>query len=134
GHELVGDTDLPRRFQSERLGLFPDRTEQLAERGRLRRRPRAAGRGLLQICADREWRLGLPDDEPHVIALGLVQRLLHAVQHVVADGMHAALEADDRDVVAGVPAAHTVGLEYGFAVLDRLAQQAVGERLAAVNR
>ena len=47
--------------------------------------------------------------------------------------MHAALEADDRDVIARVPAAHAVGLEYRRAVSPLLAQQAVRIGLAFVD-
>ena len=71
---------------------------------------------------------------PQVVALRLVERAQHAFEHVAADRVHARLEADDRDVVAGVPAAHGVGLEDRLAVAHVFPEEARRESLAPVHR
>ena len=65
--------------------------------------------------------------------LGFIHCAQDAVQHFVADGVHLGFEAEDGDVVAGVPHPYFVGLEDGFAVVAFFAEQAVGEELAAVD-
>ena len=57
----------------------------------------------------------------------------YAVEHIIADRMHFAFEADDRNVVAGVPAAYCIRLEDGMTVFDVLTQQTIGEELAFVD-
>ena len=94
---------------------------------------RPGGRPL-QVRPERERRLGLPDDQALEAALPFVDRLQDAVEHVLADRVHLALEADHADVVAGGPHAHRVGLEDGLAVLAALSHQTIRERLAPIHR
>ena len=95
---------------------------------------RTPRRGLLEIRSDGKRRLGLPDDESLAAALRGVDRLQHAVEHVVADRVHAALETDDCDVVTGMPAAHGVGFKHRLTIAHFLAQQPVRVRLPPVHR
>jgi hypothetical protein len=62
----------------------------------------------------------VPDDQAVQALLGLAHRCHHAIEHLVADGVHLGLEGEDAD--AGVdrrqaPQADTVVLEQGFAGL-----------------
>ncbi len=78
---------------------------------------------LQQVRTGGERRLGLPHDERAEMRFGFIHCAQDAIQHFVADRMHLALEAQDGDVVAGVPHAHFIGLEYGLAVLTDFAEQ-----------
>ena len=90
--------------------------------------------GPCRVRPERERRLGLPDDQALEAALPFVDRLQDTVEHVLADRVHLALEADHADVVAGGPHAHRVGLEDGLAVVAALSHQTIRERLAPIHR
>ena len=77
---------------------------------------------LQQVCARRKWRLCLPQDECLETGFGLGHRAQDTVQHLIADGMHLGLEAENRDSVSHVPHAQIIGLEHGLAVLRHLTQ------------
>ena len=132
-HQLIRHTQLPCGFQGQRFGFLLERFEQFTHRRRLRRLG-AARRRLFQIRTYRERGLGLPHHQTQVFFFGNGDGLLHALEHIVTDSVHAALEADNRDIVTGVPATHGISLENGFAVFAFFAQQLVGKRLAFVDR
>ena len=90
---------------------------------------------LSQIGAGAERGFGLPDHHADKLLLGDLERLQYAVQHVIADHVHPALEADHADAVAGGPQPHAAVLPDRLAVaMRRFAQHQFGIRLALIDR
>ena len=133
GHQRIGDVERSRRLQHHGLRLAPESLDHAAERGRpgaghpWRRRPR-------EIGADGKRRFGLPDHETAKIALRDLDGLVDAIEHVIADGVHAALEAQDRDVVAQSPATNGRGFEEGGADDVVFAENPIRHRLPPIHR
>jgi hypothetical protein len=71
---------------------------------------------------------------PAKVRLGCVDRAQQAVEHVVADRVLLGLERHDANVVAQMPHAHGIGLEYRRAVVETLAEHRIREQLAPVDR
>jgi hypothetical protein len=101
---------------------------------------RAGFRNLRQIGADGERRL-VPDDHAVERRFGLADGSNHAVEHLVADGVHLGLEGQDADFGVDrrqAPQAHAVVLVQRLAGFGRagsaLAEHAFREQLALINR
>ena len=131
GHQRIRHVQFARNAENRGFRAAPELLYHRGKRGWLACGPAPAA---LQIGANRERRLGLPDHQPLETALGFIDRLHDPVEHVFTDRVHLALEAEHRDVVAGGPQPHAIGFEHRAAVRGRLGNQAVRERLAPIDR
>ena len=49
--------------------------------------------------------------------------MLEPIQYIISNGVHLALEANDSNVIAGVPHTDCISLEYGRTVLHPLPKE-----------